>query len=197
MSQESKLATAMLGWGGTSGEYLPREGYGHCSISGCGALARMLGEYGYDGLAVIVAPDQNGPMASAWIKASIQGPMLNTKLGPTEVSRFNGRDSIVFGAMVSEFESGIRNSFTNLCAMAQNEKFSGLDEVGIDVYLAVKKTGGARIGKMIGHSVVWDDGAVSRIPESAFEESPASYWEFWDWDKSVIPHRAEAVEVES
>lgn len=186
---ERKLAVVQLAWGGTSGEYLPIPGYGHCSSSGCGPLARYLAENGYDGMPVVIAPDEHGPMADAWIKTSIGGPMLNTKLGPTEVSRFDGRDNIVFKFMLESHKEGIRNGFTQLCAMAENENFSGLDEVGIDIWLATKRSAGARIGRMEGKGIRWEDGSYSEIPAEAYQENPKSWWPFWEWDKSTIPHK--------
>jgi len=186
------LAVVTMTWGGVSGKGRSPNG---CkgSLSGCGALAATLAEYALDGARVIIAPDERGPMASAWIHGTICGPMLDPDLPPKGCDRFDkagARNSIIAQALIADFAEGSGNEYGGILAVAVKapDTWGGLDYVGLDIWLDVKRTAGARVGtyRRASHSIDWEDGTSTACP--APPAPGGSWWHLWDWQKSLIPH---------
>lgn len=71
----------------------------------------------------------------------VSGPMLNEDLPPRTRDRL----------------------FEGQSPATEDDKFGGLDSISMDLYLAIWRKVGARIGQRQGNVVAWEDGTVETI----------------------------------
>ena len=77
-------------------------------------------------------------------------PMLDVTLPPGEHRAFGDRDTL--RSMAGP--GGLSGAFATLAALAQSSKFTGLDDVATDVYVALWESEGALVG-------TWENGRIS------------------------------------
>lgn len=89
---------------------------------------------------------------------ALQSPILDIELDDDEVE---GCPEIS-GVM----KEGLEDGFAALAQLSEIDGFTGMDRVGLGVYLAYWRGHGARIGQRVKDEVVWEDGTREPI-ESA------------------------------
>jgi hypothetical protein len=83
----------------------------------------------------------------------ISGPICSADLEPDQVDRFTARDRETAARMLP----GLGGAFQTFALLAQSEKFSGLDRVGVGVYEALlRKVPGIKIGRVRNGAVEWE-----------------------------------------
>lgn len=88
----------------------------------------------------------------AFTKLIISGPMIDTKLNPDEYEKFNHRESAK--NMIPMMEGAFK---TYLTAAVEDETFSGLDCVGVNVYKRLlQKIPGVKVGYVKNGKVEWE-----------------------------------------
>jgi hypothetical protein len=89
----------------------------------------------------------------AFTRHVMGGPMVNPALAPNEVDSFTKADRDTALRMAPALGGG----FKTLAVIAQSEKFTGLDRVGVGVYEGLlRKVPGVRIGKVVKGKVEWE-----------------------------------------
>ena len=91
--------------------------------------------------------------AKDFFKLVINGPMVKPDLPPDAIERFSSKQRETAKLMMP----GLSGGFDTLAKLAQNEKFSGLDYVGVKVYESLlRQIPGIKIGHVRDGAVVWD-----------------------------------------
>ena len=91
----------------------------------------------------------------AFVTLVMRGPMCKTSLAPDAISPFTGGDRKAALEMIPFLGGGFRT----YALAAQDETFSGLDQVGVGVYEGLlRKVPGVRIGRVVGGEIAWDEG---------------------------------------
>lgn len=84
----------------------------------------------------------------------IGGPMLNLTLPPNGVQRLSSETRRVALAMAP----ALGGEFRSLALACQDEKFGGLDYVGIGVYEALlRRVPGVRFGRVRNGTIAWEE----------------------------------------
>jgi hypothetical protein len=79
--------------------------------------------------------------------------MVNTKLAPEAIQRFSQKDR----ECALRMSVALEGAFKTYALAAQDERFGGLDYVGVGVYEALlRKVPGVRIGHVLAGAVVWE-----------------------------------------
>ena len=190
---DTTMHVVTYAWGGISAD-------GHSEMSTCQMSGgfRLVHTAKRDDVAggawIIVAPSEDGPMASAWIKKSINGPMVDTRLAPGQVNRCDRqamRESIIGQAFLHAWAAGEWNEFTNLTMLANvSEEFSGFDYVDPATYAALAALAGARIGRKEGQMIVWSDGSVLPLPAPDSPDMDYGY-ALLEEQQALVPHQLE------
>lgn len=97
--------------------------------------------------------DAENAEPSAFIALVVNGPMVQPTLPPEAVSAFDqkGRESLAHMA------PGLGGGYKTLALAAQDDKFTGLDSVGVAVYeRLLRKVPGVKIGKVSNGAVIWE-----------------------------------------
>jgi hypothetical protein len=81
-----------------------------------------------------------------YVKMVVSGPILQESLPP-------GHKNV--------FDYG---SPRTIIPCTTEDKFSGLDYVSLDIYLALWSKMGAKIGKRVGDEIHWENGEITSIP---------------------------------
>mgnify|MGYP001589621265 CR=1 FL=1 len=90
---------------------------------------------------------------NAYIDLVLRGPMLDCALPPDGVSKFSleGRQA------ARRMLDGLQGAFATYATLAQDEKFTGLDYVGLGIYEALlRRVPGIKIGRVRGGKVIWE-----------------------------------------
>jgi hypothetical protein len=91
----------------------------------------------------------------AFTRHVMSGPMVNPALPPDGVDRFSSADRAAALRMAPALGGG----YQTLAVMAQSEKFTGLDRVGVAVFAGLLRAiPGCKVGKVRKGKVVWDEG---------------------------------------
>lgn len=94
--------------------------------------------------------DKSGVPAVVGRRQTLSGPMFDVTLAAGEVDRCPQPSSIML--------DGLEGVFGELAQRrADDEQWSGLDTVAVDVYAAGWAKVGARVGRKRGEIVVWED----------------------------------------
>jgi len=89
----------------------------------------------------------------AFIALVMSGPMVNPALPPDGVDRFSKADRDNALRMAPALSGG----YQTLAVLAQSDKFTGLDRVGVAVYESLLRTvPGVKIGKVVKGAVRWE-----------------------------------------
>jgi hypothetical protein len=102
--------------------------------------------------------DMREPCArSAGIKLSISGPMVNVDLAPGQVSRAGKITGIFAHAVTSEPGNQFGQLINLHNSLEGKAEYGALDDVAIDIYLALWRAVGARIGNYQDNQPVWQE----------------------------------------
>jgi len=162
-------------WGGVSCERV------NGSLTGCRSLLEAVRDYGTNDCVVVIAPDERGPMARAWIASALHGPMLDLALPVTDVRTLD-RSGFVLRAL-----STADHSYGVLARKAlADPEWQGLNTVGLSHHLDNLRRAGARIGHREGSHIVWED-ATPPTPVPVEGEEAWESWRHTEWE--LIPHQ--------
>lgn len=99
----------------------------------------------------------------AYVSFVVNGPMVDPKLAPGTVNSLTRGERQVAGMMTGP--GGLQGEFRTLALMAQDETYSGLDRVAVDVYERLLRAAcpNVRFGRVMYSTdrayVRWEDGA--------------------------------------
>lgn len=100
----------------------------------------------------------------AFTRHVMNGPMVNPALAPNEVDRFTKADR----DRALQMAPALGGGFKTLAVLAQSEKFTGLDRVGVGVYEGLlRKIPGVKIGKVVKGKVEWEHPAFGTFNPDA------------------------------
>ena len=89
----------------------------------------------------------------AFIDFVVSGPMVDPKLSPDGVRRFGETERRPAARMLV----GLQGAYAVMAAAAQDERYGGLDSVGVGVYeRLLRGVPGVKIGHVRGGKVVWE-----------------------------------------
>lgn len=90
---------------------------------------------------------------NAFVKLVMNGPMVNPALPLDGVDRFTKADRDAALRMAPALGGG----YKNIAVLAQSEKFTGLDRVGVGIFESLlRKVPGVKIGKVQNGAVCWE-----------------------------------------
>ena len=155
-NQKLRMAAVLsFGLGGHSVSY-PQEGYSNCSLSGYDSpesfqlemdRGKYASEFDYSKCVVI---DKRAILRSD-PRLSIASPLLKVELAPGTVERFVDRET------AARMLPSLGGAFAFLaCAAVVDKQYSGLDYVATDVYAAIWRKNGARMGRIVNNKIVWE-----------------------------------------
>ena len=110
---------------------------------------------GYVGEAVegCFAYDAENAPDEVYVEFVLSGPMVDPKLGPEEVDSFTQKDRETAARMMS----GLGGGYKTLAAVAQDEKYGGLDRVGVGIYeRLLRQIPGIKFGRVHNGAIVWE-----------------------------------------
>ena len=90
---------------------------------------------------------------AAFTRHVMSGPMVSPALPSDGVERFSQADRAAALRMAPALGGG----YQTLAVMAQSEKFTGLDRVGVEVFAALlRQIAGVKVGKVVKGKVCWE-----------------------------------------
>jgi len=97
--------------------------------------------------------DAENAEPNAFVSLVMNGPMVNPAIPPDAVHAFDqrGRESL------ARMAPALGGGYKTLAIAAQDDKFTGLDSVGVAVYeRLLRKVPGVKIGKVSNGAVIWE-----------------------------------------
>lgn len=97
--------------------------------------------------------DAENADVNAFVSLVVNGPMVNPAIPPDAVHAFDqrGRESL------ARMAPALGGGYKTLAIAAQDDKFTGLDSVGVAVYeRLLRKVPGVKIGKVLNGAVQWE-----------------------------------------
>jgi hypothetical protein len=110
---------------------------------------------GYAGEAIegALVYDASEAEGAAFIAHVMSGPMVDPGLPPEGIDRFSQASKDTALLMAPALGGG----YQTLAVLAQSEKFTGLDRVGVAIFEGLlRKVPGVKIGKVHNGAVAWD-----------------------------------------
>lgn len=134
--------------------WVESEGY-RSRIGSVSSSGGNLDEYAREARAGAFVYDAEEADADAFTDLVFAGPMLSLELAPDGVRKFG--DAERSAALLMCGPGGLEGAFLHFALRAQDEKFSGLDYVGLHVYAALlRKVPGIRFGRVEKGVVEWE-----------------------------------------
>lgn len=126
----------------------------HANRHNCSSTGGSLEGYLKDAEEGCLVYDGKGANLAKWVHLVVSGPMVGHNLPPGTVDRFSDKDREAARTMLP----GLSGGFEKLALAAQHPKFTGLDQVALDVYEGLlRQVPGVRIGHVVGGQVVWEN----------------------------------------
>lgn len=131
------VARYLAGWWG---EY----GKGH-KLSGFHSVEAVLDQCA-EGCVVLDKSDVDPKIG---VRLVMSGPMLDVSLPPQTVDKFGDQKAL------EEMLPGLQDGFRTM-AVAVLKGLSSFDSVSLDIYVAMWRNAGAKVGKVVNGAVVWE-----------------------------------------
>jgi len=90
----------------------------------------------------------------------VNGPMVDITLAPGSIDKFDLHENAEL------MLPGLGGGYKTLAARAVADRsWTGLDSMSLDLYVAMWRELGARIGQRRGNDIEWEDGEIEKITE--------------------------------
>jgi len=141
------------GEGGVGGQYMDKDGHETTVTTYSAREEHYFCRLKNGGVFLDLSVLRSHPEFPSWV---INGPLMSLKVGKGSVDRCPAPDPILAGALQGSFG-----------AMAQRKvrepRWSGLDTIGLEDYVELWRSRGARTAIREGHEMLWPDGSRTEI----------------------------------